>query len=53
MGIIINKTVQRSTGLNRIGGPCDTHVVTTLHNVPNIPGAKEVIAGVYFGGDVE
>ena len=51
-GLIINKTFTGSDRTLYIGGPCEMGVKTILHNVPNVPGAKPVIEGVWVGGNV-
>lgn len=52
-GVIINKTVNVQGSRMRVGGPCEMHVKTTLHNIPNVPGAKQVLEGVWVGGEVD
>ncbi len=38
-GVIINKMVHKNDKNIRVGGPCELHCVTTLHNIPNIAGS--------------
>ena len=52
-GVIINKYMTGANGrIMRIGGPCELSQVTTLHDIPNVAGSREVVPGVYEGGDV-
>eukprot|EP00828_Plagiopyla_frontata_P020897 TRINITY_DN2689_c0_g1_i1.p1 TRINITY_DN2689_c0_g1~~TRINITY_DN2689_c0_g1_i1.p1 ORF type:complete len:301 (+),score=32.01 TRINITY_DN2689_c0_g1_i1:379-1281(+) len=52
-GLIINKPIQNKNGRQIwIGGPCEFNHITTLHNIPQAPGARKIIEGVYCDGDI-
>ena len=53
-GVILNKEmVDATTGVMRIGGPCDMDQPVYLHDNPNVRGAVRVKDGLYFGGEIE
>ena len=52
-GLILNKTA-RINGVNRrMGGPVEVRRPVFFHNVANLPDAKRIIDGVFWGGDIE
>lgn len=53
-GIIINKAVTTETGrVVNVGGPCEMFRRTILHNVPNTPGAVEILPDLFLGGTLD
>jgi len=53
-GIVLNKRATMPDGkTRRMGGPVDPTSEVYLHNVPDLPDAKRVMEGVYWGGDIE
>lgn len=53
-GLIINKAVAtEQRGMVNVGGPCEMGRRTILHNVPNTPGATEVLPGLFVGGSLD
>eukprot|EP00467_Chlorarachnion_reptans_P005216 CAMPEP_0114505620 /NCGR_PEP_ID=MMETSP0109-20121206/10956_1 /TAXON_ID=29199 /ORGANISM="Chlorarachnion reptans, Strain CCCM449" /LENGTH=502 /DNA_ID=CAMNT_0001684083 /DNA_START=206 /DNA_END=1714 /DNA_ORIENTATION=+ len=53
-GLVLNKSATLSNGeTRRMGGPVHPRERVYLHNVADLPDAKRIIDGVYFGGDIE
>lgn len=51
VGVIVNKSVAVGPqGLN-LGGPCDFQHTTILHDQGDVAGCREVLPGVFEGGD--
>ena len=53
-GLVLNNNFQGQGGTAvRLGGPCQLNpAVSTLHNIPEVPGAEQLLTGVYRGGDL-
>ena len=53
-GLVLNKHFQGQAGTAvRLGGPCQLNsAVSTLHNIPDVSGAEQLLAGVYRCGDL-
>jgi len=53
-GIVLNKDAHGRDGkVRRMGGPVEPRREVYLHNVADLPDARRVIEGVYYGGDIE